>query len=129
MVQVNQRAVQPVPQIGAAGAGAERVVGAEHDVVSEQLRSPAEELGKRFLAFLGVELVLLLDRDPRKIETPFLDFLVSLRLLSLELGELVSGRLPVLACSDRVLRHLISLQSQIERSPREPNPSSGRTLS
>jgi hypothetical protein len=64
VVQVHQRAVQPVGQAGAAGAGAERVVGPEHDVVGEQLRAPVEQLGQRLLAVLGVELVLLLDRHP-----------------------------------------------------------------
>src|SRR5437870_5252967 len=116
MVEVDERAVEPVAQAGAAGAGAERVLRAEHDVVGEQLRAPVEELGERLLAVLGVELVLLLDRDPREIETPCLDLLVSLRLLSLELGELVPGRLPFLAGSGLLLRHLISLQSEIERS-------------
>jgi hypothetical protein len=104
---VDERAVQPVGQVCAAGTGAVRVVGAEHDVVGEQLRPPVEELGEGLLPVLGVELVHLLDRDPGEIETLALDFLVSLRLLGLELGELVPGRLPFLAGSDVVFRHLI----------------------
>src|SRR2546423_2152717 len=108
---MHERAVEPVAQVGAAGAGAERVVGAEHDVVREQLRAPVEELGERLLAVLGVELVLLLDRDPGESEPLALDLLVSLRLLGLELGELVPGRLPFLTGSNLVFRHLISLQS------------------
>src|SRR5205823_11776698 len=59
----------------------------------------------------GVELVLLLDPDPRKIATLALDLLVSLRLLGLELGELAPGHLPFLAGSNPVFGHLISLQS------------------
>src|SRR5512133_1818622 len=107
---MDERAVEPVPEAGATGAGAERVVGPEHDVVGEQLRASVEELGERFLAVLGVELVLLLDRDPREIETPSLDLLVLLRLLGLELGELIPGGLPFLTGSDLVLRHLHLLQ-------------------
>src|SRR5207244_7759581 len=90
---------------------AERVVGAEHDVVGAQLRAPLEELGQGLLAVLGVELVLLLDRDPGEIATPSLDLLVSLRLLRLELGELVTGHLPFLAGSNLVFGHPISLLS------------------
>src|SRR5947208_9048117 len=124
---MHERAVEPVAQVGAAGAGAERVVGAEHDVVGERLRAPVEELGEGLLAVLGVELVLLLDRDPGEIETLSLDLLVSRRLLGLELGELVPGRLPFLAGSNLVLRHLSSFR-RTRALPREPNPSSNRTL-
>src|SRR5207244_2402871 len=116
MVQVDERAVEPVAQAGATGAGAERVVGAEHDVVGEQLCTPVEELGEGLLAVLGVELVLLLDRDPGEIATLSLDLLVSLRLLGLELGELVPGRLPFLAGSDLVFRHLQLLSVGLELS-------------
>src|SRR5207253_11272611 len=65
-----------------------------------------EELGESLLPILGVELVLLLDRDPGEIETLSLDLLVSPRLLRLEFGELVPGRLPFLAGPDLVFRHL-----------------------
>jgi hypothetical protein len=59
---------------------------------------------------LGAEFVLLLDGDPGQIETLALDLLVSLRLLGLEPGEFVPGRLPFLASSDPVLGHLISFR-------------------
>src|SRR5688500_3846212 len=39
-----------------------------HDVVGEELRAAVEQLGQRHLAVLGVELILLLDRDPRELE-------------------------------------------------------------
>jgi hypothetical protein len=74
---------------------------------------PVEQLGEGLLALLGVELVLLPDRDPREIETLLLDLLVVLCLLGLELGELVAGYLPILARSDPVFGHLISLRSGI----------------
>jgi len=102
--------------------GQARVVRAEHDVVGEQLRAAVEELGEGLLALLGVKLVLHLDRDPGEIEPPSFDLLVSLRLLGLELGELVSGRLPFLAGADRVFRHLSSEASASEWR----NPSSSR---
>src|SRR5256714_12571338 len=124
---MHERAVEPVAQVGAARAGTARVVGAEHDVVGEQLRAPVEELREGLLAVLGVELVLLLDRDPGEIETLALDLLVSLRLLRLELGELVPGHLPFLAGSSLVFSHLISFR-RTRALPREPSPSSDRTL-
>src|SRR3954452_14970171 len=111
MVQVDERAVEAVGQAGAAGTGAERVVGAEHDVVGEQLRASVEELRERLLAVLGVEHVLLLDRHPRELATLALDLLVPLSLLGLELRELIPGCLPLLARSDLVFRHLISVSS------------------
>src|SRR5207245_2947826 len=56
----------------------------------------------------GVDVVLLLDPDPGQIATRFRNLLVLLRLLGLELRELVPGRLPFLAGSDPVFRHVIS---------------------
>jgi hypothetical protein len=73
---VNEGAVEPVGQAGATRAGADCVVGAKHDVVGEQLRASVEELDKGLLAVLGVELVLLLDPDPRQIATRSRDLLV-----------------------------------------------------
>src|SRR5207249_5385597 len=84
--------------------------------------------GEALLALLGVELVLLLDRDPGEIATLALDLLVSLRLLGLELRELVPGRLPFLAGSNGVFWHLVSLPFPTPGLPREPNPASDRTL-
>src|SRR5207253_7036665 len=51
-------------------------------------------------------------------ETRLLDLLVPLRLLGLELGELVPGRLPFLAGSDSVFGHLFSLRADSSRSHR-----------
>ena len=116
MVHVDERAVEPVREAGATRARAERVIGAEHDVVGEQLRAAVEELGERLLAVLGVELVLLLDLDPGELEALCLDLFVLLRLLGLELGELIACRLPFLAGSSLVLGHLISLPSDFVRS-------------
>jgi len=74
--------------------------------VGKQLGAAVEELGERFLAVLGVELVLLLHRNPGQLAPPPLDLLAALRLLGLELRELVAPRLPLLAGSDLVLRHV-----------------------
>jgi hypothetical protein len=78
--------------------------------VAQQLGAPVEQVGEGHPAVLGVELVLLFHRDPGQIETLGLDLLVSLRLFGLQPGQLVPGRLPFLASSDPVSRHLISLR-------------------
>src|SRR5262249_46195074 len=105
MVQVDERAVEPVGQASTAGAGAEGVIRAEHDVVGEQLGAAVEQLPEGLLAAPGVELILLVDPDPGEIQTPRLDLLVSLRLLSLEPCKLLPGRPPFPAGSDLVLGH------------------------
>src|SRR5262245_64922898 len=46
---------------------ARRVAWSEHEVVDEQLGSPVEQLRERLLAVVGVEAVLLLDRDPGQL--------------------------------------------------------------
>src|SRR6185436_4344860 len=110
-------------QVCRTAAGAACVGWDKHDVVGEQLRAPVEELGEGLLAVLGVELVFLLDRDPGEIESLALDLLISFRLLCLELCELVSRRLPFLAASNLVFRHLSSFRRAFE-----PNPSPDPTL-
>src|SRR5919198_105306 len=49
-----------------AGWAAGRVVRAEHEVVHEQLRALAEQVGQRGFAVLGLEAVVLLDGHPRQ---------------------------------------------------------------
>jgi hypothetical protein len=43
------------------------VVGPEHEVVDEQLRASAEEVGQRRAALVRVEGVLLVQPDPRQL--------------------------------------------------------------
>ena len=100
MVQMHARAVELVPEARASGARAELVIGAEHDVVGEELRAAVEQLGERLLPVLGVELVLLLHRNPGKL-TPLLGHLLAeLGVLGLELRKFVASRLPFLAGSN-----------------------------
>src|SRR4051812_17416863 len=102
---MHSRGVELVPEVRTSGASAELVVGAEHDVVGEQLRAPVEQLGERLLAVVGVEYVVLLDENPREL-APLLGHLpAELGLLGLELCQLVAGGLPFLAGSMRVVGH------------------------
>jgi hypothetical protein len=67
VVEVDEGGVQMIRQVGATGAGTHGVVGAEHDVVREQLRAPVEELGERLLPFIRIEGVLLLHWHPGQL--------------------------------------------------------------
>src|SRR5690242_19884971 len=102
---MHARGVELVAQVRAPGAGAVLVVRPEHDVVGEQLRASVEELGEGLLAVLGVELVLLLHRDPGQPAALLGHLLAELGVLGLELRELVARRLPLLARSDRLVGH------------------------
>src|SRR3970040_227624 len=50
-----------------AGVSSRRVVGAEHEVVDEELRAPSEEVCQRGAPLVGLESILLVDADPRQI--------------------------------------------------------------
>src|SRR3954447_8954885 len=102
---MHARGVQLIAEVGTPGAGAELVVGPEHDVVREELRAPVEEIGEGLPAVLGVELVLLLHPDPG--EPPPLPalLLTALAALGLELVALAASAPPVLTGCDFVLGH------------------------
>src|SRR3954469_8063424 len=113
VLQVHPRGLELVAQAGAAGTGADRVVGSVHDVVGEQLRAAVEQLAQRLLALLGVEDVVLLDRHPGQL-TPLLgDLARELRVLGLELRQLPARSLPFLPCSDLVSGHCVVLLSDV----------------
>ena len=102
-----------VAEAGAAGAGPDLVVRPVHDVVMcEQLRAAVEELGAAISCPSCVSnsysfSTLYLGQRPAHV----LDLVVALGLLGLELRELRSRRLPLLAGSNVVLRHLGSFLS------------------
>jgi hypothetical protein len=105
---VDQPAVEPVREVRAPRARPD-LIRPVHDVVS-RLGAAIEQLGESLLPVLGVELVPLRDRDPGELEPLPLDLLVSLSLFRLELRQLVACRLPLVARSDLVPSHLVSLQ-------------------
>ena len=108
MIEVDAPTVELVRQARAPGTRALRIVGPVHDVVGEELRAAVEEVGERLLPVLGVEDVLLLHRNPRKLHPLALDLLVSRSRLGLELRQLVTGCLPFLPGSDLVFRHRVT---------------------
>ena len=64
--EVREHAVEAVRR-RRAGRAARRVVRPEHEVVDDELRAAVEQLRQRAFAILGVEAVLLLQRDPREL--------------------------------------------------------------
>src|SRR2546423_14962809 len=102
---MDARGVELIAQVRTPRAGAELVIGSEHDVVGKELRAAVEELGERPLPVLGVELVLLLHRDPGKLTSLLGHPLAELGMLGLDLRKLIASRLPFLTGSDLVRGH------------------------
>ena len=128
---MHARGVELISQVRTAGAGAQLVIGPEHDVVREQLRTPVEQLGECLLPVLGVELVLLLDRNPGQLPALLGHPPAELRVLGLELCKLIASRLPFLAGSYFVPRHRAasSCVSSVVRYPVSPVKHIGRAAS
>src|SRR5579883_523425 len=102
--QVNREAVEAVRNHRAGGA-ARRPVGSEHEMVDEELRAPAEEVGERGAPAIGLEAVLLLDLDPGQLLPPPRQLVAAPRQLLLRLQQIEPRRQPFLACPGGVCRH------------------------
>src|SRR5262245_14390384 len=102
---MHARGVELIAEVRTPRAGAELVVGPEHDVVCEQLRASVEQLDEGLLPVLGVEPIILVDGDPREPTAPLGYLLAELGVLILELAKLIASRPPLLAGSNRVLGH------------------------
>src|SRR4051812_48858057 len=118
VVQRQARGVELVPEGRASGAGAKLVVGPVHDVVGQELRAAVEELLERLLPVLGVEHVLLLDRDPGKLAPLLRRLAAELGMLGLELRDLLARRLPLLPGANPVLSHSCLLRLPVGRVDR-----------
>ena len=81
------------------------VARAEHEVVDDQLTSAIEELGKRARAVVGVEPVVLLDRNPRQLASLASQLVAQPRVLLLADEQLLTGDCPLLSRSDPVVCH------------------------
>ena len=77
----------------------------EHEVVDEQLGAAVEEIGERLRAVLGLEPVVLLDRDPRQLAPLPGQLVAAAGELLLLLQQLVALRLPLLLRADPVVGH------------------------
>ena len=82
--EVEDRAAEVVGGERAAGAPLGHV-GAEHEVVDDELGPAVEELAEGLGAVLGVEAVLLLDRHPRELAAQARELVAASRQLLLAL--------------------------------------------
>src|SRR5215213_8806271 len=112
-VEVGPDAVEVVGDERAAGTPGillvDVVAEAEHEVVDEQLRTAGEEVGQRLGSLFGLELVLLLDRDPGQLASLPGEFVARSHVLLLGSDQLAAGRMPFLMGSSLVLRHRLLL--------------------
>src|SRR5438552_688151 len=90
-----------------------RVLGAEHEVVGEKLRAPAEEIGEGRRAVVGLEPVFLVDWDPGQLLPPPRQLVATPRQRLLGLEQLQPGGEPLFTGSNLVIGHCLSLLSVI----------------
>jgi hypothetical protein len=80
-------------------------------VVDEELRTPLEEVSQRGAPCVGVEVVVLVDPDPRQLLPSSRELVAAPGERFLLLEELEPGCAPLLPCPCRVLGHGALLRS------------------
>src|ERR1700761_4713946 len=100
---MDYEAVEPVRDRRAGGTP-RRVVGPEHEVIDEELRTPSEEVCRRGAPFIGLESVLLVAPNPRQFLPPLRQFVAAPRELLLRLEQLEPRRQPLLTCPGLMCR-------------------------
>src|ERR1043166_7739318 len=86
-----------------------RVIGSEHEVVNQELRTTAEEVNEGRLSFIGLKAILLLDSNPGKLLAPPRQLVTTSRKFLLRLEEIESGGEPLFTCSGFMLAHCFYL--------------------
>src|SRR5437870_6204303 len=94
---------------GRADRTARRVLGSEHEVIDEELRTPIEEIRQRLRSVVGLEAILLVDRHPRQLSPLARQLVIAAGQLLLASQQLLAGDKPLLARSYLVLRHRVCL--------------------
>jgi hypothetical protein len=88
------------------------VLGAEHEVIDDELRSSSEQIGKRRHALVGLKTVFLVNSNPRQPLPPLRQFVATPCQLLLGLEQLQPGRKPFITCSNLVISHCFSPSCQ-----------------
>src|SRR5262245_26020787 len=83
----------------------------EHEVIDEELRAPGKEVGQRALPLLGVELIRLVDPNPRQLPPLPCQRVALADVFLLRIEQLDSRLQPFLARSGLVLRRRFSYSS------------------
>src|SRR5690242_1793623 len=79
----------------------------EHEVIDQQLRSAAEQIGKGLRSTLRLEAVVLLNRNPGQLSPLSSKLVAPTGELLLLLQQLVAFAPPLLERADPVQRHLV----------------------
>src|SRR5207302_3257863 len=82
-----------------------RVVGAEHEVVNEELRASSEEISEGRFSFVGLEAVLLVDPNPRQLLPSPGQLVAAPGQFLLGLEQLQPCRKPLFACPGLMISH------------------------
>ena len=102
--EVDGKAVEAVRDRRTGGT-ARCVIGPEHEVIDEELRTPSEEICERRASLVGLESVLLLDRDPGQLAPPPRKLVAEPGVVLFADEELLACGEPFFTCSDLVIRH------------------------
>src|SRR5262249_25584245 len=81
------------------------IVGPEHEVVDEELRASPEKIRQRGASLIGLESILLADRDPRQFLTPLSQLVAEMCQFLLALEQLHPCCQPLFTCSGLVRCH------------------------
>src|SRR3954465_12436931 len=99
--QVNSEPVESVRD-RRAGRAARRVIRAEHEVIKEELRSPAEQVSQRSTPIFRFEAIVFVDSNPRQLLPLPRNIIAKPGQLLLGLQEFEARFEPFLACCDLI---------------------------
>jgi hypothetical protein len=102
--EVDDEAVEAVRDRRTGGT-ARLVVGPEHEVIDEELRTRSEEICERGGSLVGLEPVLLVDRDRGQLASLLRKLVAEPGVLLFADEELVACGEPFFTCSDLVISH------------------------
>src|SRR5262245_5263126 len=102
------------------------IVGPEHEVIDEELRTSSKEVRERGAPLLGFELVLLVDPDPRQLLPPPRQLVALTCEVLLRFEQLEPRCEPLFAGSGLVCRH--RLLTRVSLVIPSPSPPSSRPL-
>jgi hypothetical protein len=105
--QMVDEAIEPIGD-RRAGRTARLVVGPEHEVVDEELRTAFEEVRERDAPFIGLEPILLVNPDPREFLPSLRQLIALLRELLLRVEHLEPRCQPLFTCSGLMVGHRFS---------------------
>src|SRR5215216_5380584 len=101
---MHDNAVEPIRD-GRAGRAPRLVIGSEHEMIDEELRTSLKEVHERDLSLAGLELILLVDPNPRQLLPAQRKLVAATRQLFLFLQQLDSRGEPLVSRPCLMLRH------------------------